>query len=209
MEKEKIKIKILKIEGKEVQVEEKALKAQIKAIDDGQGIIEAYVSVFGNVDSYGDIVEKGAFANAVKAFLSDGRYPKGVWAHDWSLPIAKTLEMREDNFGLYIKAQLVLSVQKAQEAYDLIKAGVITDFSFGFSVDKSNVDADGVRHITNISIYEWSPVLVGANPETQLLSVKSADKEKLIEAEKKLSEIPQRKKRTWLKLWPWPTWWII
>lgn len=161
------------LEGKEVKMEIKGLQARdIKVVDAEQGIIEAYVSIFGNVDSYGDVVEKGAFTESINKWFP--RFPKGVWAHDWSMPIAKTLEIREDERGLYIKGQLILSVQKGQEAYELIKQGVITDFSFGYEVDEAEIDENtGMRHLKKLTIYEWSPVLVGANNRATLIGVKS------------------------------------
>ncbi len=65
--------------------------------------------------------------------------------------------------------------------YAHLKKGVITEFSVGFDVDKradGSEDVElkgGVRYIKSIHPwYEWSPVLMGANPETMPLSVKSA-----------------------------------
>jgi hypothetical protein len=168
-----LKFQIKSIEGKDVKYIKRNFIAKIKALpEEGEGIIEAYVSVFGNADSYGEVVDKGAFVDFIRDYFP--RYPKGVWAHDWEAPIAKTMEIREDEFGLYIKGKLILTVQKAKEAYDLIKEGVITDFSFGYGVDEDYYDSvDGLRHLRKLSIYEWSPVLVGANRRAELISVKS------------------------------------
>jgi HK97 family phage prohead protease len=173
----KIKITKLKtkIDGEEKILTIKGLRSNIKALPDdpaGEGIIEAYVSIFGNVDSYGDIVEQGAFKDSLSKWFP--RYPKGIWAHDWSLPIAKTLECREDARGLYVKAQLILTVEKGAEAWELIKSGVVTDFSFGYEVTDYEFDTLGFRHLKGITIYEWSPVLVGANNQATILSAKSA-----------------------------------
>lgn len=193
----KIVKKKLEIDGQKKVLTIKGLHSNIKAVNAdpaGDGVIEAYVSVFGNVDSYGDIVEPGAFADAVIAFNTNGRYPKGIWAHDWSMPIAKTLEMREDERGLYIKAQLILSVPKAQEAYDLIKAGVMTDFSFGYEINGYDFDDRGFRHLRKVTIYEWSPVLVGANNQATLISSKSAGKDQPIEEEE--VEVPDETPET-------------
>ncbi len=187
-------VKRIKIEGSEHKLVLKTIQArEIKVIDEEQGIIEAYVSVFGNVDSYGDIVVKGAFADACKAFNAGGKYPKGIFGHDWLQPIAKTLEMREDDYGLYIKGKLILSVQKARETLDLIKAGVLTDFSFGYEVNEGKVEKDGYRYLYKITIYEWSPVLVGANPEAGILSAKAAPDSGIEEEE---VEIPDPKPET-------------
>lgn len=172
----------MKLEGQEVKLELKTLAVtEVKVLDEQAGIIEAYVSIFGNIDSYGDIVEKGAFAESIANNFP--RYPKGVWAHDWTMPIAKTLEIREDERGLYVKGQLLLDIQKAKEAYVLIKEGVMTDFSFGYQVDESQIDENtGIRHLKKITIFEWSPVLVGANSRATLIGVKS-DGQEILEPE--------------------------
>ena len=148
-------------------LEYKSVKCNVK-VSEEKGIIEAYVSIFGNVDLTGEIIDKGAFADSLKIKL-----PKGVWSHNWDQPIAKTLEAREDDKGLYIKGKLILEVQKAAEAYALMKEGVIDEFSIGYQVVEDETDKEGNRHLKKIRLYEWSPVLVGANPKTELLNVKS------------------------------------
>jgi len=134
-----------------------------------QGLIEAYVSIFGNVDSYNDIIEKGAFEESLKDKL-----PKGVWMHNWDEPVAKTLEAKEDNIGLYIKGQFNLETQRGREAFSDLKMGIIDEFSIGFVVkDDSWDDETGIRTIKKIKLYEWSPVLAGANPKTSLIDAKT------------------------------------
>ena len=175
--KDKVLVKKMQLDGKEVKLELKALHiSNVKILDPALGIIEAYVSFFGNVDSYGDVVQKGAFAESIAKHFP--RYPKGVWAHDWTQPIAKTLEIKEDTQGLYVKGQLLLDIQKAKEAYILIKEGVVTDFSFGYEVDEAVIDeSTGFRLLKKLTIYEWSPVLVGANDRATLLRVKGDGQE--------------------------------
>lgn len=146
---------------------------EFKASSDEQGIVEAYVSIFGNVDSYGEIVEKGAFAESLKLKL-----PKVVWSHNWDMPIGVVLEAREDEKGLYVKFQLIKGVQKADEALALMQAKggdgrpAIDEFSIGYSVDEEEIGTDGVVHLKKLRLYEISPVLVGANSATELLTVK-------------------------------------
>jgi hypothetical protein len=173
----KANIIIKKIEGEEVRLSAKLISVEessFKVTDAEKGIFEAYVSVFGNKDSYGEVVEKGAFVEWLT--IHKGRYPKGVWAHDWSEPIIKTLEIYEDDYGLKVKGQFVLEVQRAREIYALMKEGVITDFSFGFRVQEDSWDEVAkVRRLKKIAIYEYSPVLVGANDQAVLTGVKSEE----------------------------------
>jgi HK97 family phage prohead protease len=172
----KAKIINRRVEGKTVRLVLKTLDGQaarLKVADDGKWIIEGYASVFGNVDSYGEIVQRGAFTEWLKENLP--RYPKLVWAHDWTLPLGPTLEAFEDDYGLFVRGELLPEVQKAVEAHALIKSGAITDLSFGFSVVQDEYDPKtGIRHLKKLAIYEWSPVLVGANNQAMLTGAKSA-----------------------------------
>jgi HK97 family phage prohead protease len=149
---------------------------------DETGVIEAIVSVFNNVDSGKEIVRPGFFEKSIQRKL-----PKGVWAHDWKQPIAKTLEAKElragdpslpDHLrelgGTYIKGQFNLDTQRGKEAYSDIKFGIVDEFSIGYAVLKDGKDKDtGARELIEGDWKEWSPVLVGMNDQTALISIKS------------------------------------
>lgn len=181
-----MKIKTVEIDGKKYKLEAKTLQlTELKFLDatkedgtkaEAEGTFEAYVSVFGNVDSYGEIVDKGAFTQWLKDWFP--RYPKCVLNHDWTQPVAKILEISEDEIGLKVKAQLLLELERAKETYILMKEGVLTDFSFGFSVEEDYVDpATNFRHLKKMAVWEVSPVLVGANRKATLSNIKSMDGE--------------------------------
>jgi len=145
------------------------------------GVVEAIVSVFGNVDSQKERVLPGFFKDSIAA-----RLPKGVWMHDWKQPVAKTLEARElapgdpalppslkNLGGLYIKSQFNLETQRGREAFSDIKHGIIDQYSIGYQVTEDRYDAKGVRDLVKGRLHEWSPVLVGANESTVTVSAKS------------------------------------
>jgi hypothetical protein len=169
--------------------------------DDETGVIEAIVSVFNNVDHGKEIVRPGFFEKSIARKL-----PKGVWAHDWKQPIAKTIEAKElragdpqlpDHLrelgGTYIKGQFNLKTQRGREAYEDIKFGIIDEFSIGYAVIKDSKDeATGARELIEGDWKEWSPVLVGMNDQTALMSIKS-DEEKGMLAE----EMAQTTPSTW------------
>lgn len=163
-----------------MNIERKSFQTELKALGD-EGIVEAIVSVFNNVDSVGDRVKYGFFDESIKSKL-----PKGVWQHDWNTPVAKTLEARElmagdpmlpaglrDLGGLYIKGQFNLNTQAGRETFSNIKEGIIDEFSIGYSVIEETYAQDGARELVKGRLYEWSPVLFGANPATAVLGVKS------------------------------------
>lgn len=146
-------------------------KLEVKEADNKK-TIEAYVSIFDNIDYANDIIVKGAFSDSIK-----NKLPAGVWMHNWEKPIAKTLEAREDEKGLYIKAEFIDGIQQAEEAYKLIKEGVVSEFSIGFMAEGYSFDKENHRIIEKATLFEWSPVIAGANPDTELVSIK-ARKEK-------------------------------
>jgi len=149
-----------------MKIERKSFDIETKAEGD-TGVIEAIVSVFNNVDSYGDRVKYGFFDESLKTKL-----PKGVWAHDWKTPVAKTLEARElmpgdallpeklkDLGGLYIKGQFNMNTQRGRETYSDIKEGIIDEFSIGYSVTEEGYSPDGAREL--VSEPTWSVLLRG------------------------------------------------
>jgi HK97 family phage prohead protease len=144
----------------------------IKALND-DGTFEAYGSVFGNVDSYGDIVDRGAFT---KTLADRGNKVRLLWQHDSSKPIGKFTSMMEDDYGLKCVGALNLNVQQGREAYEHLKHGDIDGMSIGFMTIKSNNDTkdSSIRHLTELKLYEVSLVTFPANEEATVTSVKSA-----------------------------------
>jgi len=152
-----------------MQLERKQYSATVSTPDADAGVVEAIVSVFGNIDHANEVVLPGAFKTSLQT-----RLPKGVWAHQWDMPIAKTLEARETDKGLYIKGQFNLDTQRGREAYSDIKFGIIDEFSIGYRVKLDQVNEETkARELVDIELYEWSPVLVGMNDQTELLTIKS------------------------------------
>lgn len=98
------------------------------------GSFSGYGSVFGAVDSYGDIVLPGAFQATLDRHKLDGTRPKGLWQHDDLHPILTWTEIREDQQGLYCAGQLILEVEKARETHALMKAGELDGLSIGYHI---------------------------------------------------------------------------
>lgn len=161
----------------------KNLSAQVKATGDDQGEFEAIVAVFGNVDSTGDIITKGAFAETLTEWKDAGDPIPVVWSHDSSDPfshIGTVLEASETDTGLLVKGQLDLDNPKAAQVHKLLKGRRVTQFSFAYSVlDAGPTEVDGVKatELRRLKLYEVGPTLVGANQSTELLSAKSDDVE--------------------------------
>lgn len=142
-----------------------------------EGVFTGYASVFGNTDSYGEVVVKGAFAESLEA---QDAFPV-YWSHQMSDPmmnIGKTLEIYEDDHGLFVKGQLDLDSPMGAQVYRLIKDGRVNQMSFAFDVEdfkqaKSAEGGDDVIELHKLKLHEVSVVQVGANQATELLDVKS------------------------------------
>jgi uncharacterized protein len=151
--------------------ERKAWEGDLRVEDEAQGVVHAVVSVFGNVDAEDDLVHPGAFAKEIAAGRARGRFPPGVWSHDWKSPVARTMDAREEGDGLHVIGQFNLETQRGRETFSDIKAGIIDQYSFGYrAIDPETID--GVRHLKELRWYEWSPVLHGMNEATYTVGVK-------------------------------------
>jgi HK97 family phage prohead protease len=129
---------------------------------EGKGLtISGYGAMFGNIDSYGDIIEKGAFAETIAerkeriAFCSQ---------HDITNPIGKILDIKEDEKGLWIEVK----ISDAEEGIKTkVREGILKEMSIGYrTVDSKEETRDGkqVNILTKIKLYEISLVTVAANP---------------------------------------------
>lgn len=139
------------------------------------GSFAGYGSVFGNVDSYGDIVEKGAFAESLNEFRAKGKMPALLWQHDPDQPIGVWTKMAEDERGLYVEGHLLKDdVSRAREAYSLLKAGALSGLSIGYVTKDSEYDrTEDVRRLKALDLWEVSLVTFPANGEAQIQTVKS------------------------------------
>jgi len=156
----------------------------VKAAPDetaGAGIIRAYASMFGNVDSYGDVVMPGAFTKTLAEFAASGDPVPLVWSHGSSDPfnhIGYCTEIKETETGLEFTAQLDIEDNPtAAQAYRLMKGRRVKQFSFAYSVveaTRGERDGQHVTELRELKLYEVGPTLVGANQSTELLDVKSA-----------------------------------
>lgn len=154
------------------KIENKAFDFEVKATDDEKMEFEGYGSIFGNLDSYRDIIEKGAFNRTIK---NNKSRMKVLWQHDWWEPIGKPKEMYEDDKGLFLKAK-ISDTDVGRKAYTLMKDKVINELSIGYRVVKYEYDKDkDIRYLKEIKLFEVSPVTWAANDRAKINNVKSFD----------------------------------
>ena len=159
-------------ERQNMKFQTKSLPFEVKSIDDEKNIFEGYASVFRNVDSYGDIVEPGAFTKTIQ---ERGDKVKVLWQHDPYTPIGKAVHLEEDNHGLYVKAQIFDTVA-GQDAMKLIKGGVIDELSIGYRTIKDEWDKErNARILKEVQLFEFSPVTFAANSAAMITAAKNDD----------------------------------
>lgn len=150
-----------------------AFKAE-KVADDGT--FSGYGSVFGNVDSYKEIVAPGAFKESLLSLKSNDEVLPVLWQHNPDEPIGGYTELAEDDHGLKVSGFLLKdSVARAAEAYALMKARIVKGLSIGYYVRGDSVDEKtGIRTLNSLDLREVSVVTFPANEAAQVENVKTA-----------------------------------
>jgi uncharacterized protein len=161
---------------------------EVKAIgeSDGQMRFTGYGAVFGNVDSYGDVIKKGAFQETLKQAKKTGIYPAMLSQHGgWGMsaddmtPIGLWDELSEDDTGLKLSG-VFADTQRGREMYTLMKMQprpAITGLSIGYIAKKFTVGtkpSEPRRTLEAVELMEISPVTFPANFKARVASVKSA-----------------------------------
>ena len=148
---------------------------EFKALDETSGSFEGYLSIFGNVDSYKDIVEPGAFQKTIKDATSRGGkylFPL-LWQHDPKEPIGGFSSMKEDGRGLRVQGQIDVTTPRGQQAYSGLKMGYLDGLSIGYDTIKQKYAGD-IRHLLELRMWEGSVVTFPANDLTRVTNVKAA-----------------------------------
>lgn len=167
----------------------KSLPAQnIKAIDGQNGIVEAYCSVFNNVDYSGEIIRPGFFSETIdEARTTQKALPAVLWSHNsWEPPVGITTEAEEvlpydsrlpdvikQLGGLRVVGQFDMLSEFSRSIFNKIVMGALRKYSIGYYVltEKYNHET-GVVELLKGDWLEWSPVNFAANDETVTVGAK-------------------------------------
>ena len=143
------------------------------AIDSEDLVFTGYASVFNSpysvADSrgvYNEIVNPGAFSKT----LNEQDDVKFLINHD-GIPLARTksgtLELREDEHGLFVKAELDEANPRVAEISSALKRGDLSEMSFGFHAIKDEFSDGGeTRTLKELRLLDVSVVTWPANPAT-------------------------------------------
>lgn len=162
---------------------------QVKFADGDEaktGTFSGYGAVFGNVDSYGDVIVKGAFKDTLREWKKRGTTPKMLLQHGgWGssvedgIPVGKWTDMREDDTGLYVEGELfALDTQKGKYIYEGMKSGVLDGLSIGYiarEVAYGKKPEDPARTLKKVDLFEVSIVTFPANDAARVAAAKSIE----------------------------------
>ena len=154
---------------------------EMKAADNG--LIEGYFSTYEKTpDSYGDIIEPGAFTETIKAREESGHPFPLCFNHDFSAVIGAVDSVKDTEKGPFISAHF-LDTQQAQDVRKMLQSGAIYQFSFAYDVlgarrPTEEEEKAGVMNVlTKLEVFEISVVTVPANQNAVATEVKSMELE--------------------------------
>lgn len=151
------------------------LNDEILIEDDGQ--FEGYAAVFGSEDLEGEIISKGAFDKSLE------QRPAGevrlLYQHDAHQPIGRWLDIFEDDYGLYVRGQILRDIERGEEVYQLVRSAILSGLSIGYRTVRSVAHGSGSsrnlgRRLVEVDLWEISLVTFPMHPAATILA-KSAD----------------------------------
>lgn len=157
------------------------LKFDAKAGADDPVKFSGYASVWGRVDSYGDTILKGAFADSLKE-----RRPMMLFGHSPGRVPGKWLSYEEDDKGLLMHGELTPGHSEAKDIAASLKHGAMNGLSIGGYTEDYEPQKNGGRLIGKFDLYEVSIVSMPAEQEAR---IDTASVKQMIDECTKLSEL--------------------
>lgn len=127
-----------------------------------------YASVYGNMDSYTDVMEPGCFDESLKT-----RTPILLWAHKDCEPVGVFVEIRSDERGLFVSGKMPKAdTFVTGRVIPQIKIGSVRGLSIGFICQGYYFDDQENRHIVQCELLEISLVGIPSNKESTITEFK-------------------------------------
>lgn len=148
--------------------------------DLGEGVIEAYPSVFDVEYRMGfltrHVIRRGAFEGTLAEQSSVPLFWQHAWSWSEQVPIGHTTEAAEDERGLRVVGQLYLDDPTVARIWQAMNAGALREWSIGYRIilGRTPDDNEDLVEVLEAELLEASVVLRGANPETETIRVAGA-----------------------------------
>jgi len=154
---------------------------ELKSDDSGE--ISGYFSTYDREpDSYGDVIAPGAFEKTIASRKESGHPWPLCWNHDLNMIIGS---VDPDNIEDTDKGPLMtasfFNSELAQEKREIVKSGVVYQFSFAYDVKQAAQvtleDGTKANELQEIDLFEVSIVPIPANQNAVMTEVKSEEPE--------------------------------
>ena len=153
--------------------------ALIKSADDA-GTISGYFSTYDRIpDSYGDVIARGAFTETIQKRKESGHPFPLCWNHDLNqiIGFVDPADIEDTEKGPLMKKASFFNTPLAQEKREIVKSGVVYQFSFAYEVLEAGPTTldDGVKanELKKLELFEVSIVPIPANPRAEVTDIKS------------------------------------
>ena len=150
---------------------------------DETGKIAGFFSTYDKTpDSYGDLIEPGAFTDTLKKREESGHPFPLCFNHDFSAVIGAVDSVKDTEKGPFIEASF-LDTTLAQDVRKMLLSGAIYQFSFAYDVlgrrepDEEEKKAGVMNVLTKLEVFEISVVTVPANQNAVATEVKAIEPE--------------------------------
>jgi HK97 family phage prohead protease len=160
------------------------VEVKLLSATSASGEIEGYGSTFGGPpDSYGHVVERGAFAATLARHQAEGTTPAMLWSHDPAMPVGRWDRITEDGIGLKMAGRLNLETQAGRDALAHLKARDVGGLSIGFTVPRGGraVADDGTIRLLEVDLHEVSLTAIPANRRARITDVKNLGSQRELE----------------------------
>ena len=162
---------------------------EAKFANGSAGVFEGYGAFFNNIDSYGDLIERGAFGKSLLDRQAAGRaLPPMYKQHGAALfpgnrhePIGIWDAMSEDDSGLHVKGHLIgLDTEEGKWNYAQLREGALKGLSIGYSVPPYGARKGGdkpgepKRYLKVLNLREVSLVDEPANALARVTAMKAS-----------------------------------
>ena len=159
-----------------LKMEHKSKEFKIKSAGDA-GTISGYFSTYDREpDAYGDIIAPGAFTETIEKREASGHPFPLCWNHDLNMIIGKVDSIEDTGKGPLMTASF-FDTPLAQEKREIVKSGVVYQFSFAYDVqDWEEVELEDGRkanELRKVDLFEVSIVPIPANQNAVMTEVKA------------------------------------
>lgn len=160
-------------------MEHKYKEFALRKSSDDAGEISGYFSTYDRIpDSYGDIIAPGAFTDTIKARKESGHPFPLCWNHDMNMIIGSVDpdDIEDTDKGPLMTAKF-FNTPLAQEKREIVKSGVVYQFSFAYDVLEAGPttleDGAKVNELKKLDLFEVSIVPIPANQNAVMTDIKA------------------------------------